>query len=266
MEALCVSGEGWVMRLPAIDGLIRRRILVNFRVDPDVIQPQLPVPFRPKLLGDAAMVGICLIRLEQIRPSFIPASVGWSGENAAHRIAVRWEDEHGKAREGVYIPRRDSASRLIQLTGGRLFPGEHHAARFAVRDDGDRIELSMQSADGLASVHLRARRAEALPSSSRFDSLAAASEFFAAGSLGYSERRRRNRLDGLRLQAHRWRVEPLVVDAVASSYFADEARFPPGSIAFDCALIMRDIPHTWRAEPPLVVSCPALEVTIDSAA
>ena len=51
------------MYLPTISGLIRRRILVNFRVDPDVIQPLLPAPFRPKLLGDAAVAGICLPRL-----------------------------------------------------------------------------------------------------------------------------------------------------------------------------------------------------------
>jgi hypothetical protein len=47
-------------------------------------------------------------------------------------------------------------------------------------------------------------------------------------------------------------MEPLAVDAVASSYFEDEARFPRGSVVFDCALLMRDIPHHWTAEAPLV--------------
>jgi len=37
------------MRLPTIQGVIRRRILVNFRADPGVIQSQLPARFRPKL-------------------------------------------------------------------------------------------------------------------------------------------------------------------------------------------------------------------------
>jgi len=37
------------MRLPVIQGVIRRRILVNFRVDPGLMQAQLPPRFRPKL-------------------------------------------------------------------------------------------------------------------------------------------------------------------------------------------------------------------------
>ena len=56
------------MRLPTIEGIIRRRILVNFRVDPQVIQSVLPSRFRPKLHQGQAIAGICLIRLEHIRP------------------------------------------------------------------------------------------------------------------------------------------------------------------------------------------------------
>src|SRR5687767_2154390 len=116
------------MALPTIHGVIRRRILVNFRVDPVVIQRLLPEPFRPKLYGSAALAGICLIRLEQIRPRPFPAAMGLSSENAAHRIAVEWTTPAGEEREGVYIPRRDSDSLVNYLVGGRLFPGEHHRA------------------------------------------------------------------------------------------------------------------------------------------
>ena len=81
------------MRMPKIQGLIRRRLLVNFRVDPAVIQRLLPAPFRPKLHGGYAVAGVCLIRLENIRPKHVPNAFGISSENAAHRIAVTWEDE-----------------------------------------------------------------------------------------------------------------------------------------------------------------------------
>src|SRR5437868_10649871 len=114
------------MRLPKIQGVIRRRILVNYRVDPDVIQRLLPERFKPKLHAGSAVAGICLIRLEQIRPRTMPAILGISSENAAHRIAVTWTDDSGAVREGVFIPRRDTGSRLNHLLGGRLFPDEHH--------------------------------------------------------------------------------------------------------------------------------------------
>ena len=238
------------MKLPALQGLVRRRILVNFRVDPEVAARNLPAPFRPKLVGKWAMAGICLIRLEQLRPLGMPSALGVSSENAAHRIAVTWEDDLGQAREGVYIPRRDTGSLLNYATGGRLFPGQHRHARFRVRDDSAGIELMMDTADGRGDVRLRARPgAGVLPSTSRFASLEEASGFFAAGSIGYSPSNDGDRLDGLRLRTRTWRIDALDVDEVSSAYYADGAHFPPGSVEYDCTLIMRDIPHEWRTVP-----------------
>lgn len=39
------------MRLPLIEGEIERRLLVNYRVDPEAMARQLPAPFRPQLVG-----------------------------------------------------------------------------------------------------------------------------------------------------------------------------------------------------------------------
>ena len=61
------------MKLPVIRGVIDRRILVNYRVDPRVLAPLVPAPFRPKMVGGTGSVGICLIRLKQVRPAFLPA-------------------------------------------------------------------------------------------------------------------------------------------------------------------------------------------------
>src|SRR5262245_29996959 len=119
------------MRIPTIRGLIDRRILVNFRVDPEVLSRIVPRPFRPQLVGGHGMAGICLIRLSGLRPRWLRAAVGIGSENAAHRIAVEWDDG-GIARHGVYIARRDSSSLWNALAGGRLFPGVHHHSRFVV--------------------------------------------------------------------------------------------------------------------------------------
>jgi hypothetical protein len=239
------------MRLPQIQGLIRRRILVNYRIDPEVMARLLPPPFRPKLLGDAAIAGICLIRLEQIRPRPLPAVVGLASENAAHRVAVRWTTDAGKEEEGVYILRRDSDSRVHRLVGGRLFPGEHHGATFDVRDRGGAIALSMCSVDGEVAVDLRGVRGRDLAPTSRFRSLGEASDFFERGSLGFSPTRTPNRFDGLVLRTKSWRVEPLQIEHVHSSFFSSPVLVPPGSAVLDCALIMRNVEHEWQTAPDL---------------
>lgn len=234
------------MKLPALRGIIKRRMLINFRVDAAVMQRFLPAPFRPKLHQGYAIAGICLIRLEDIRPSGLPALFGFSSENAAHRIAVEWDEPSGGNSEGVFIPRRDTDSRLNHLGGGRIFPGEHYLAAFRVLDDGCHVDFTMRSHDNAVSVRVRAFDSDALPESSCFASLADSSRFFECGSIGYSPTRDARRLDGMRLTTQCWRVRALTVEQVESSFFADTSLFPVGSVEFDHALIMRDIASEWR--------------------
>ncbi len=230
---------------------------MNFRADPQVVQTLLPPPFHPKLQGGQAVVGICLIRLENIRPAGLPALVGLSSENAAHRIAVEWTDDLGQQREGVFIPRRDTDALINRLAGGRLFPGEHHAARFSVVDADGEINLRMESLDGAVAVRVAGAEADTLPETSCFGSVAEASSFFEKGSLGYSPRSNGNRLDELQLNTLDWRVRPLSVVEVYSSFFSDPARFPKGTVAFDHALVMRDLRHEWRQADRITAARPA---------
>jgi hypothetical protein len=238
------------MGIPVVRGVIDRRILVNYRVDPSVLAPLLPAPFRPKLIDDTGMVGICLIRLRKLRPTYVPSWLGISSENAAHRAAVEWEDDDG-VREGVYVRRRDTSSRLNSLAGGLMFPGIHHHAKFTVKETADHFDVALRSDDGATSMSVRGHRAEKLPPFSVFGSLEESSAFFQAGSLGYSATRDPSRFQGLELRCLNWHVEPLEVEEVESSYFADESLFPKGSIEFDCALLMRGIEHEWHGKPDL---------------
>src|SRR5438552_17466686 len=127
------------MRLPVIRGVIERRILVNYRVEPDVLTAILPRPFRPQMVGGFGMAGICLIRLRDVRPRGLPRWLGIGSENAAHRVAVEW-NERGEVRRGVYVLRRDTNSTLNALAGGRIFPGIHHRGKFRVRESESQFE------------------------------------------------------------------------------------------------------------------------------
>lgn len=238
------------MKVPVIQGVIRRRLLLNYRVDPGLIAAQLPAPFEPKLHGGHAIAGVCLIRLEQIRPHGLPGILGFASENAAHRIAVRWRSD-GAEREGVFIPRRDTNSVMNRLAGGRLFPGEHHAAEFEVQENERTIRLTMKARDDEVEIRVAASTADQLPEGSCFSGVQEASAFFEPGSLGYSATGDPHKLHGVTLVTKNWMVEPLAVDSIYSSYFADVSRFPAGSAIFDHALLMRNIDHEWHGNPDL---------------
>ncbi|MBS1713073.1 MAG: DUF2071 domain-containing protein [Armatimonadetes bacterium] len=239
------------MLLPTVQGTIKRRVLLNFRADPTVVAAGLPAPLRPKLQGGHAVVGVCLIRLEQLRPVGFPVFLGAASENAAHRIAVEWDDPDGTLREGVFVVRRDTGSALNRWAGGRVFPGEQHAASFSVEDTDHSIRLSMESEDGEASVEVWGEDAPYMPKDSCFASLAEASRFFEAGSVGFSPSRDPASLGAVRLWTYEWDVWPMAVLRIRASYFEDGRHYPPGTVVFDHALVMRDVAHQWRAEPDL---------------
>lgn len=248
------------MQIPIIRGIIDRRILVNFRVNPEVLTTILPAPFRPKLVNGAGMAGVCLIRLKNIRPRFLPSFLGISSENAAHRIAVEW-DVDGETKEGVFIPRRDTSSRLNALLGGRLFPGVHNHGAFQVQEKDEHFRVALDSDDSQTHLLVEGHVARELPRTSVFGSVDEASDFFARGALGYSVTAVPGQFDGLELRSFNWQVQPLAIDTVESSFFENRALFPPGSVQFDCALLMRKIDHEWHGRGRLCAAKTLLPVS-----
>ena len=229
------------MKIPKIKGIIDRRILINYQIDKEVLENYLPEPFKPKLIAGKGIAGICLIRLKEIRPAGFPKQIGISSENGAHRIAVEWE-ENGELKEGVYIPRRDTSSRLNSIAGGTIFPGIHHLAKFSVLENDGTYDVSFVS-DDKTSLSIKAKETENWNEESVFDNLDCVSDFFEKGSVGYSPHK--NKFDGLELKVKNWKVSLLEVDSVQSSFFEDETIFPRGSVKFDNALLMKDIDHEW---------------------
>jgi hypothetical protein len=230
------------MLIPTLTGIIDRRLLVNFNADPGIIQNILPAPFRPKLYRDRAIVGVCLIRLRQIRPKGFPRVLGISSENGAHRFAVEWT-ENGHQSEGVFIPRRDTSSILNMVAGGRIFPGLHHLSKFKVAEFNGRYQVSFANSDG-TSFSVDGTKTERLPPDSLFNDVSEVSAFFENGSIGYTPNK--NGFDGLQLRTFNWKVEPLKVMSLHSTLFHDKTIFPEGSIHFDNALLMTKISHEWQ--------------------
>lgn len=235
------------MKGPEMASVIERRLLVNYRLDPDAAARLLPGHMRPDLANGYAVGGICLIRLARLRPKALPAKLGVTTENAAHRIAVVWDGPGGPER-GVYIPRRDTSSRFTTVVGGRVFPGEHHHARFDVQESADRLQVSFRSADATAHAGVEVRVDDELGGSKLFEDLPTASRFFQDAPVGCSARTSGPALDIVKLTTASWAVSPTRMLSVESSFFSDVERFPAGAAEPDCALLMRNIPAVWSAQ------------------
>lgn len=242
------------MKLPTIKGLIKRRILINYQVDPKVIAGHLPHGFYPKIVKDKAIIGVCLIRLEQIRPKFMPFKIGITSENVAHRIAIQRADESGALKDGVYIFRRDSNSWLNKLLGGRLFPGEHSLAKFKFDATSQYVDMLVNSRDGKVNIHVNGSFIQSEPknhnqfkNTSLFHSLEELSEFFQTGAEGYSPIQGKKHIQGMRLVTHEWNMQILNKDKLELSFFKDVLGLSDEQLIFDSLVLMEDIPHEWQS-------------------
>jgi hypothetical protein len=86
-----------------------------------------------------------------------------------------------------------------------------------------------------------------------FYDLEEASRFFQAGSSGYSESADPSHVDGVMLCTTAWRIEPLELDGVSSSFFENPDLFPLGSAELDCGLVMLNVPVTWQPLSPMKI-------------
>lgn len=256
-----VEDEGRTKVLPVLEGTIARRVLLNFRADPRVVQRLVPAPFEVEEHEGSAIVGICLIGLEEIRPRGFPSQAGFWSENMAHRVAVRYPTVGGMKR-AVFIWRRETDQKLVQMFGGRLFPGVHSRARFCINESAEALEMKVESVDGQTDVSFSAALGADWRETRAFKSLDEASRFFQGGDSGFSCSRGRRSVEGMQfvegmqLKMLRWQVTQLVVRLDKAAFYFNQQRFPKGSIEFDCGLIMRSVPHEWRE----IKQVPALDI------
>jgi hypothetical protein len=251
------------MFLDSIHGIIARRILLNYRIEPDVLARALPTPFRPKTYKGWGIGGICMIRFRNLRPRFTPAWLGMSSENAAHRIAVEWNQD-GEMKEGVFIPRRNTNSWFNHALGGRVFPGIFDRGRFEVSETNQSVSVKIVRDGGEEEAAFSGSIASQLPSTSIFPNLEEATGFFSLGATGYSSTREEGHYHGMELKTLDWTIAPLNIQWARSRFFSDAKAFTPNSVHLDCALLMRNVLHEWHSRSDLRDSADSTYLTAES--
>ena len=228
-----------------IRGTIDRRVLVNYRLDPDCVSKILPDPFKPRLFNGHALGGICLIRFTDMRPTWMPKFLGTSSENGTHRFCVEWTVD-GKLQTGIYVNQRFTNSRLHAFGGGKVFPGNLTFSKFSVDEGDGRYHIAFK-ADDRDSVDVLVDEANAeFPTDSVFSNIDEASDFFEKDNVGYSASSNNKVHQGVKLNTSQWKVTPLNVIKASSSLFTNESFFPNDSAQVDHSLLMKSIDHDWE--------------------
>lgn len=241
-----------LFQLPLITGILDRRILLNYTLDPVHLEKFLPAPFKPRLYRGLGVGGVCMIRFAGLRPRFAPEFLGIDSENAAHRIAVEWE-AGGKKFEGVYIPKRSTASTFNYLVGGRIFPGVFQMSKFEGIEVPPNYRLTIGENNSAPIVRFNGDVSDELSPGSVFPSLEAASDFFAKGAVGYSLSGDKSHFQGMELRLLEWDIKPMKINDAFVKLFEGSKHFPAGAAKLDGAMLMRGLRHEWHKIPEIPV-------------
>ena len=217
-------------------GVIARRLLVNYRLDPTVAESLLPEGLHVQQHRGYAVAGICIIQLEKMRPLWVPEALGTSSFNAAHRIAVVLPN----GEPGVYVPRRETNSTLARHFGSRFVGGDYGRAQFQSRTGVGTWSIEIDGGD----LHVNVVGAESpvLSPGSIFKTVDEASSFFQRGGRGFSPDAS-GALREVELAVDDWHVDPFEARVHASSFFDS---LPKGTVEYDHALLMRGARHSWN--------------------
>jgi hypothetical protein len=116
---------------------VQSRVLVVYRLAPQVVQTYLPDGLLPRLVSGYAIAAACYTRLGGT------ALFRDSGtDHLAYRFAVQRED----GVEAAWIPRRETSS-WLEARCGVLMRGEYGKASFEVKEDALSFQLSVVEGD-----------------------------------------------------------------------------------------------------------------------
>ncbi len=109
-------------RLPGLHmvGTVVRRFLISHPVPEEALASYLPPRAELSLFGGKAWVSACFVFINDMRPSYLPASLGMKFHYLIHRTRARLPFPDGELREGVLILEPNIDKRFMAFAGKHI--------------------------------------------------------------------------------------------------------------------------------------------------
>jgi hypothetical protein len=212
---------------------------VNFRLPPERARAVLPPGLEPLLVDGSAVASTCVLQIDRVLPGPLALPLGHASSNCAHRIAVT---HRATGEPGVYVHRRNTASRLVSACSSLGCPGHHRHLDLSIRSVGDGWDVAMSDSAPL----LRFRALPAPNGSRLFPSTADFDRFIAAGVRSWAPATLPGRLVVVDLaKESNGGFAPLALEGLVDTQIADWLGAPAAS-AFDSAYLTTGGAYTWH--------------------
>lgn len=223
-------------------------LVLAYAVPAPVLLPFLPPGLTLDTYGNFGFLAIALVETRNLRPSFIPASLGINFCLSGYRIFTRYRTAEGRTLRGLRILRSDTDRHSMQMFGNFLTHYKYERSLFQVRATEQRYEVKVTTADGCADLHVEADlgpQPASPPPGSPFADFTEARKFAGPLPFTFDYEKESNsiiRVEGVR---QRWNPRPVAV-VVHQNTFLEQKPFRDAGAHLANAFYLADVPYAWR--------------------
>jgi hypothetical protein len=223
-------------------------LVLTYAFPKEILAPLLPPGLMIDSYGDLGFVAIALVQTRKMRPRGWPELVSQDFFLAGHRIFSLFRTSEGRRLRGLRILRSDTDRPLMSFFGNLLTHYNYHLATVDIDRVGERVELSIHSADGHSDLELTADLdpgPDYLPEGSPFGTVRDALKF--AGPLPFTfdyEEQTHSivRIEGVR---QNWHPKPVQVE-VKRAAFLERQPFCTANPRLCSAFFLENVPYYWK--------------------
>jgi hypothetical protein len=197
--------------------------------------------------GGFGFLAIALVQTRNLRPAFLPASLGLDFCLSGYRVFTRYRTAAGRELRGLRILRSDTDRLAMMLGGDLLTRYNYQRSRWRARRTPHIYEIEVATPDGRADLHVSADLATpaALPAGSPFRDFREARRF--AGPLPFTFDYEPGTHSMLRVEGVRqsWNPRPVNVE-VKRAAFLECSPLRAACPVLANAFFLEDVPYAWR--------------------
>lgn len=132
----------------SVTAVLEERLLFNFRVAPEKLATQLPVPWlKPLIVNGVSVLSFCILHLKEVTVWPLPGSIiGWKTISCAYRCGVS-DSSGGQPQPAVWIVDRLSDLPIIAKLSPWLLCDTLPTIRPRIKHSGDQIAVEIDFPD-----------------------------------------------------------------------------------------------------------------------
>jgi hypothetical protein len=223
-------------------------LVLTYAFPAPLLTPLLPPGLLLDTFEDFGFLAVAMVQTRDLRPAFLPESLGQDFFLTGYRIFARFRSRDGRLLRGLRILRSDTNRRRMIWGGNLLTHYQYRLAQATVSEQGGVLDVSITTPDAAADVEVTAKVNVSLtapPLGSPFADLHEARLFAGPLPFTFDYERETHSIIAIEGVRENWKPRPVAADVRRLS-FLDHAPFNQAKPILANAFYVRDIPYSWK--------------------